>query len=46
MKQSWWKSGERDGQKWKNLRAREGEFRDLRISEASLGVRETEKAER
>lgn len=31
-----------EGQKWKNRRARRGLFRDLRISEASEGVRERE----
>lgn len=39
MKESCWKLGEMVGQSWKNLRAREGSFRDLRISEASEAVR-------
>lgn len=43
MKESWRKLGEREGQKWKNLRAREGFLSDLRISEASRGVREMER---
>lgn len=43
MKESWRKLGEIEGQKWKNWRARRGWFRDLRISEASAGVREMER---
>ena len=37
------KFGEMEGQNRKKERAREGWFRDLRISEASVGVRERER---
>ena len=39
MKASWRKLGKWEGQKWKNLRERWGELRDLRINDASAGVR-------
>lgn len=42
----WRKFGEREGQNWKNLKARRGDFRDLSISDASSGVRERERVER
>lgn len=46
MKASWRKSGEMVGLSWKNLKAREGEFRDLRMRETSEGVMEGEMEER
>lgn len=46
MKASWRKSGEMEGQSWKNLKAREGEFRDLRMRETSVGVMVGEMEER
>lgn len=46
MKGSWRKLGERDGQKWKNLNAREGQFRDLRMREASVVVSVGEREDR
>lgn len=45
MKASWRKLGEREGQKWKNFKAREGQFRDLRMREASAVVRIGEREE-
>lgn len=42
MKTSWRNLGQSEGQSWKNCRARSG-FRALRISEASAGVKETER---
>lgn len=46
MNGSWRKLGDREEQKWKNFKAREGQFRDLRMREASLVVRVGERDER
>ena len=43
MKESCWKFGEMEGQNRKKERAREGWFRDLRISEASVRMRGRER---
>uniref|UniRef100_A0A2P2PJM7 Uncharacterized protein n=1 Tax=Rhizophora mucronata TaxID=61149 RepID=A0A2P2PJM7_RHIMU len=43
---SCWKFGEIEGQSWKNFKAREGQFRDFIISEASLWVSGKEREER
>ncbi len=43
VRESCWKSGEREGQNRKKERARGGWFRDFRISEASVGVRGRER---
>jgi hypothetical protein len=41
VKESCWKFGEREGQRRKKLRVREGWFKEFRISQASEGVRGT-----
>lgn len=46
MNGSWRKLGDREEQKWKNFKAREGQLRDLRMREASSVVRVGERDER
>lgn len=46
VRASWRKFGEMEGQDWKNLREREGQFKDFMISEASEVVIETDRERR